>query len=317
MKHTDTPSLKKKIKQIQFLYKPLKSIKWACLKTSVGCTVFKFFFPKEFIAPPLVSIPSGTIKEDIKISVCVPLFNTPPHFLHEMIQSLQNQSYGNWELCLADGSSQHNECEKICTEYAQKDVRIRYQKLGKNLGISENTNVALAMAQGTYIALLDHDDLLHKDALAHVALTISQFSADFIYTDELLFIHSPRFVTTTIEKEDYTLEKLRSSNMIGHLAVFSKNLMQEAGGGFCSEFDGAQDYDLYLRLAEKAKKIVHISEFLYAWRQHPGSIATGEGAKPYVLDAGKYALTAHLKREKIPGDVEHVPGKPGFYRIKG
>ena len=242
---------------------------------------------------------------DIKISILVPLYNTPEKFLREMIQSVLDQTYANWELCLADGSdAEHPDVERISMEYAKKDTRICYKKLEKNMGISGNTNACIDMATGEYIALFDHDDLLHPAALHDVMKEICEKNADFIYTDENTFRNTPKDAYCPHYKPDFAPDTLRSYNYICHLSVFSRILLEKAGGGFRSEFDGSQDYDMVLRLTEQAECIVHIPKILYYWRSHANSVASDISAKPYTLVAAKKALAQHLERIGLKGEVK-------------
>lgn len=241
--------------------------------------------------------------KDIKFSVLVPLYNTPDSFLKAMIESVQAQTYKNWELCLADGSdSGHSFVGEICKKYADGDRRIKYEKLERNLGISENTNACIRMATGEYIALFDHDDLLHPSALYEVMRAICEHGADFIYTDENTFSEEPRDAYNPHFKPDFSPDTLRSYNYICHLSAFSRELLDSVGY-FRSEYDGSQDYDLILRLTEKAKKVFHIRKILYYWRAHKNSVAQDVGAKPYTVAAAKKALAAHLERCGLKGEV--------------
>lgn len=251
----------------------------------------------------------------LKFSILVPLYNTPIVFLKEMIQSVLDQTYGDWELCLADGSDEaHDEVGRVCRELAQKDPRIRYQKLKKNLGISENTNRCIEMATGDYIALFDHDDILHPSALYENRRVIEEQGADFIYTDENTFSEKIQDAYTPHFKPDYAPDTLRSNNYICHFSVFSRKLLDKVGG-FRKEFDGSQDYDIILRLTEQAQKIVHIPKILYFWRAHKNSVASNIAAKPYTLVAAKKALTEHLQRVGLKGEV--LDSKvPSTYRIQ-
>lgn len=253
--------------------------------------------------------------KDIKFSVLVPLYNTPDSFLKAMIESVQAQTYKNWELCLADGSdSGHSFVGEICKKYADGDRRIKYEKLEKNLGISENTNACIRMATGEYIALFDHDDLLHPSALYEVMRAICEHGADFIYTDENTFSEEPRDAYNPHFKPDFSPDTLRSYNYICHLSVFSRELLDSVGY-FRSEYDGSQDYDLILRLTEKAKKVFHIRKILYYWRAHKNSVAQDVGAKPYTVTAAKKALAAHLERCGLKGEVLDS-SVPTTYHIK-
>ena len=241
--------------------------------------------------------------KDIKFSVVVPLYNTPEKFLCEMIDSVLAQTYSNWELCMADGSDdKHKNVKHICKKYAKHDSRIKYKKLDKNLGISGNTNACLDMATGDYISLFDHDDLLHPAALHDVMVEICEKNADFIYTDENTFHKTPEDAYCPHFKPDFSPDTLRSYNYICHLTSFKASLMDEVGK-FRSEFDGSQDYDMVLRLTEKAENIVHIPRILYYWRSHANSVASDISAKPYTLVAAKKALNEHLERVGISGQA--------------
>lgn len=258
---------------------------------------------------------NAQFSKNIKFSVLVPLYNTPEKFLKEMIESVEAQTYKNWELCLADGSDrEHSFVGEICKKYADGDKRIKYEKLEKNLGISENTNACIRMATGEYIALFDHDDLLHPSALYEVMRAICEHGADFIYTDENTFSEEPRDAYNPHFKPDFSPDTLRSYNYICHLSVFSRELLDSVGY-FRSEYDGSQDYDLILRLTEKAKKVFHIRKILYYWRAHKNSVAQDVGAKPYTVTAAKKALAAHLERCCLKGEVLDS-SVPTTYHIK-
>ncbi len=256
--------------------------------------------------------------KNVTFSVVVPLYNTPVKFLKQMIKSVQNQTYANWQLCLADGSDDQHE---YVGEYVRSldDSRISYKKLDENKGIADNTNECIAMARGEFIALFDHDDLLHPSALFEMAKAVEEKNADFVYTDEVTFIGRPNNITIYNFKPDYSPDTLRSYNYICHFTAFSKDLLDEVGAFNC-EYDGSQDYDLILRLTEKAKNIVHIQKALYFWRSHKGSVASDVSAKPYVVDSAKRALTAHINRLGLVGRVEDAMVPTTYkiqYEIKG
>jgi len=245
--------------------------------------------------------------KNIKISILVPLYNTPEVFLREMIQSVIDQTYVNWELCLADGSDdKHPEVERIVNEYVQNDEatakgyglegsRIVYKKLEKNLGISGNTNACFDMATGDYIGLFDHDDILHPCALYEYMKVICEQDADYVYCDETTFSGKSIDKMITLHfKPDFAPDNLRANNYICHFSVFSAELVKKVGT-FRSEFDGSQDHDMILRLTKEAKKIVHVQKILYYWRSHAGSVASGINAKSYAIDAAKNAVAAHLR----------------------
>ena len=253
--------------------------------------------------------------KDIIISILVPLYNTPEKFLREMIESVQSQTYGKWELCLADGSDgEHTDVGLVALEYAEKDSRIRYEKLEKNLGISGNTNACIEMSTGDYIALFDHDDLLHPAALYDVMKAICEKDADFVYTDEVKFQDTIEKCFEPHFKPDFAPDNLRANNYICHFTTVKKALV-ESVGGFRTECDGSQDYDMMLRLTEKAENIVHIPKILYYWRCHQGSVADSIGAKPYVIEAAKRAIGDHLQRVGLKGDVLDS-AVPSMYRLR-
>ena len=239
-----------------------------------------------------------------KISIIVPMYNTPVNFFEELVNNLIDQTYTNWELCLADGSKEKNsEIEEIC----QRDKRIKYKFLNDNKGISGNTNAALELATGDYISLLDHDDLLPVYSLYEIVKCINENpDVEFIYTDEDKFEklggrrYDPHF------KPDFAIDTLRSNNYICHFSTFKRELMDKLGG-FRSKYDGAQDYDIIIRMSELTDKIVHIPKVLYHWRVHPNSTAaaTAGDAKPYAFEAGIKVLEDHLKRVGLKGTVEH------------
>ncbi len=254
-------------------------------------------------------------KKNYTISIIVPLYNTPIEFLKELINSVNRQTYPFWQLCLADGSDAfHFKVRALCESYASQNSNIKYVKLEKNLGIAQNTNEALKLATGHFVALLDHDDLLSPSALFECVQAIEQEGADFVYTDELIFKGSLENIEIIHFKSDFSPDALRSNNYICHLSVFSMNLIKEVGG-FSSNFDGSQDYDLILRLTEKAKKVVHIPKALYYWRSHSESVAQDLINKPYCLDSAKKTLAAHIKRLGLQGEV-FDSRYPSTYRIK-
>ena len=186
-----------------------------------------------------------------KISILVPLYNTPEKFFDELVESLKNQTYPNWELCLADGSP---EPIKFIDKYLE-DKRIVYNIIGENKGISGNTNEALKLATGDYIGLLDHDDLLPEFSLYEIVKKINEKpDVEFIYTDEDKIRNVKENRCDPHFKPDFAIDTLRANNYITHLAVFKKELMDKLGG-FKDEYNGAQDFDIIIRATENAKKI--------------------------------------------------------------
>ena len=235
----------------------------------------------------------------VKISILVPLYNTPEEFLREMIESVTNQTYENWELCLADGSDEeHGKVAQIVKEYQEKDGkgRIVYRKLLKNEGIAGNTNHCLALATGEYIGLFDHDDVLHPGVLYEYVKVINEKQADYIYCDETTFKSGDINKMLTMHfKPDFAIDNLRANNYICHFSVFARELL-DGTELFRSRFDGSQDHDMILRLTDRAKCVVHVPKLMYYWRSHPGSTAAGIGAKPYAVASAKGAVADHLKR---------------------
>ncbi len=232
----------------------------------------------------------------VKISILVPLYNTPKDFLQEMIGSVTAQTYGNWELCLADGSDkEHGYVGEVCKEYGEKDKRIVYRLLETNEGISGNTNECLKLATGEYIALFDHDDILHPSVLYEYVKVINEKNADYIYCDETTFKDGDINKMLTLHfKPDYGPDNLRANNYICHFSCFKRSLL-EGTELFRTKFDGSQDHDMILRLTDKAENVVHVPKLLYYWRSHAGSVASGIEAKTYAIEAARGAVAEHLK----------------------
>lgn len=257
------------------------------------------------------------VAQDLIFSVIVPLYNTPEAFLREMAASVQEQTYPGWELCLADGSgADHPETERVCRELAKEDSRIKYRKLEHNGGISENTNACLEMAAGKYLALLDHDDLLTPDALETMAEAILRTGADFLYSDEMIFLSPDRFRVIGLHmKPDFAPDSLLANNYICHLSVFSAALLEKAGR-FRREYDGSQDHDLILRLTDAANRVVHVPETLYLWRSHPASVAGDIESKQYAVNAGQRAVRDFLRAKGIEAKVSSSPLYPTLYQVE-
>ncbi|MCI9040886.1 glycosyltransferase family 2 protein [Dubosiella newyorkensis] len=248
-----------------------------------------------------------------KISLIVATYNTDPSFLKAMIDSVINQTYSNWELCIADGSSNNQVEEYIRSHY--DDQRIKFKRLHSNLGIAGNMNAALELCTGEYIAFFDHDDLLTPDALFENVKVLQNKNVKFVYSDEDKLISEIGIYKDPRFKPDFNLTLLRTQNYICHFLVVSKSLISRIGA-FKSEYDGAQDYDFVLRASEvlKPKEIYHIPKILYHWRMHQASTAANPESKLYAFTAGKRALEDHLMRLRLQATVEM--GKSlGIYNV--
>lgn len=247
------------------------------------------------------------------ISIVVPTYCTPIPFLHEMIQSVINQTYSNWELCIADASPADSEVRPILTDYCQKDTRIKVQFLSENKGISGNTNHALKMTTGEFIGLLDHDDLLAPNALFEIVSALNRHpDIDVLYTDEDKIDMDSKTHYYPNFKPDYNPFLLRSCNYICHFFVFKRSIYEKVGQ-FDSSYDGSQDYNYILRTTRVANHIYHIPKMLYHWRVHSGSVASDPGQKSYCYDAAKRALQENLDALGINGTTEHSR-LIGFYQ---
>lgn len=253
------------------------------------------------------------------ISIVVPTYQTPEHYLVEMLESVYAQSYSNWQLCIADASPSED-VKKTVEAFIQEkqETRIIYQHLKKNLGIAENTNAGLEIATGEWIGLLDHDDLLAPEALFEMVAKMNQ-NAEFevIYSDEDKITEGKKGAWKHSQphfKPDFSVDLLRSNNYITHFLCVKRNVLEQAGG-FRREFDGAQDYDFILRCTEKAKKVGHVPKVLYHWRVHRSSTSDNPMSKKYAYDAGQRAIEEHLERVGQKGVVSQRKFF-GFYRVK-
>ncbi len=253
-------------------------------------------------------------------SILVPLYETDEYFLDELIKSVKNQTYKNWELCFSDGSKDSERLRKIIENYSKADKRIKYTDDKKGpLGISDNTNQAYEIATGEYIVLGDHDDLFTPDALYECVKVLNNKKVDVIYTDEDKTDEKGKKFFGANFKPDFNIDLLRSCNYICHMFVASKKLVDEIGT-FNSEFDGAQDYDFILRCVEKANEVYHIPKVLYRWRAHSNSTSERPDSKLYAFEAGRRAIEAHYKRLGIEAIVEngdHLGQYKTTYKIKG
>lgn len=256
----------------------------------------------------------------VKFSILVPLWNTPQQFLRDIISSVINQTYTNWELCLADGSDEeHSYVGAICQEYAeQAGGRIVYRKLDKNEGIAGNTNQCYQFATGEYIGLCDHDDVLHPCALYEYVKVINETGADFIYCDETTFKDGSLDKLVNLHfKPDYAPDTLCGNNYICHFSVFSRHLLEEDAELFRTSLDGSQDHDMILRLTGRAKRVYHVPKLLYYWRSHEGSVASDIEAKPYAVEAAKRAVADYLQKRGFSHfQISSTRAFPTIFRIR-
>jgi GT2 family glycosyltransferase len=258
------------------------------------------------------------VKEELKafnnqplVSIIISVFDVDSKWLRLAVQSVENQWYENWELCIVDDKSSNVQTLKYLKSIQNPKIKVCYSS--DNQGISAASNMTLSMAKGDYIALMDHDDELTPDALCEVVKAINNQPADFIYSDEDKLELDGTYCEPHF-KPNYSPDMFLSQNYLSHLGVIKKELVDRVGG-FTVGLEGAQDYDLYLKVLEHTDKIVHIPKVLYHWRKIPGSTAAVFDDKSYAQDAGASALTKAMLRRELAAEV--VGGKyPGTYRVK-
>ncbi len=260
---------------------------------------------------------SGNFAYRPKISIITPVWNTDEKWLRLAIDSVINQVYDNWELCIVDGGSTKKHVKQVLESYAKEDSRIKVEFLGENKGIAANSNAAIALATGEFIGFLDHDDELAPFALYEIVKTINSNSdVRYIYSDEDK-IDEQNVRMSPFFKPDWCPDMFLSCNYLCHFSVVKKNLLDKIGG-FLQAYDGSQDYDLFLRITEHLKngEIYHIPKILYHWRLIPESASSSTLAKPYAYIAAKKALADSMARRKI--DIDDVLDGcwTGSYRIK-
>jgi len=250
-----------------------------------------------------------------KISIVLPVFNPPEKFFTEAIQSVLDQVYSNWELCIADDLSTNKNIKNIIQSFAEKDSRIKCVYRTENGHISASSNSGIEIATGEYIGLLDHDDLLTVDALYENVLALNNDKEiDFLYSDEDKIDEEGKR-TGPHFKPDYCPDNLLSRNYICHFSVIRATLIRQVGG-FNIGYEGSQDYDLFLRVSENTNRIYHIPKVLYHWRIHSESTALNMDTKPYATNAAIKSLEDVLKRKNIGGEVSSVEHAAGFYSIR-
>ncbi|NNG36283.1 glycosyltransferase family 2 protein [Nakamurella aerolata] len=246
-------------------------------------------------------------------SVLVPVYRTRSDHLREMVDSVVAQTEPSWELLLVDDGSDDARLTADLAAAAAADQRIKVNALERNSGIIAATAAGLAQARGEFVCLLDHDDVLAPQALEWVRAAVEQHpAADVLYTDEDQ-LHDGGVLTAAFRKPDFSAERLRGQMYLGHLVSYRRSLLDELGG-FRPGYDGSQDYDLALRATERAREVVHIPEIAYHWRIYTGSVSHRED-NAAVFDAARRALTDHLRRVGIDGEVEQVH-EVGVYRVR-
>lgn len=254
------------------------------------------------------------LKWQPKISVIMPVYDAPLPYLRQAIESVINQQYSHWELCIADDCSPNHKVQKLLQSYEAKDSRIKVVYRNENGHISAASNSALALAEGDFVLLMDHDDLLSENCMFEVVKHLNQFAEDeIIYSDEDK-IDEESTHTMPHFKPNWAPHNLLSRNYFGHVVVIKKQII-DAIGGFRIGFEGSQDYDLLLRATEVSNRIGHIPKVLYHWRIHNKSAAQSEEVKPYAYIAAKKALEEALQRRNTQGTVHYLSGLRG-YRIR-
>lgn len=249
------------------------------------------------------------------ISIIVATFNTKEEYLKKMIDSVRNQSYSNWQLCIGDGST-NDSVEKYVKEHYGDDSRIVFKKLEKNYGISGNMNGALELVTGDYVGLFDHDDLLTPDCLYEFVASMQEVHHDCVYSDEDKLNDKTKKFEDPHFKPDFSIDLLCSHNYITHFFVVNMDIVRKVGG-MRSEYDGSQDHDFIFRCVEQANSVHHVPKILYHWRMHPLSTAMDPESKMYCYTSGKKAIESHFKRIGIDATVEMLP-RPlyGMYHCK-
>lgn len=250
-----------------------------------------------------------------RFSIVTPVYETPADVLSAMLDSVRAQTCGDWELCLVDDASGAPHVRQLL-EQAQEDPRVRVRFRDANGGIVAASNDALELAGGEFVALLDHDDELHPDALARVdEALLSTPEADYVYTDEDKIDERGHHAGPFL-KPDWSPERMRTQMYTCHLSVLRRSLVEEVGG-FDPEFEGSQDWDLVLKVTERARAVLHVPRVLYHWRGLATSAAGGgEAAKPWAFEAGKRAVQAHCDRTGVPARIERNEADPGVYHLE-
>jgi GT2 family glycosyltransferase len=250
-----------------------------------------------------------------RFSIVMPVYETPVDILWETLESVRRQSFADWELCAIDDASPSPATRAMLDRVAGEVPRVKVAHRAENGGIVAASNDALTLAAGEFIVLLDHDDMLHPDALRLVDTAIgNDAEVDYVYTDEDK-IDARGHHGSPFLKPDWSPERMRTQMYTCHLSVFRRTLVEEVGG-FDGKFEGAQDWDLVLRATERARKVLHVPRVLYHWRAIATSAAAGEEVKPWAFEAGKRAVQAHCDRTGIEAHVERDLVDQGVYHLE-
>jgi GT2 family glycosyltransferase len=251
-----------------------------------------------------------------RFSVVTPVYETPVAVLRDMLRSVLRQSFGDWEMCIVDDASRDPDVRRMLESAAARDPRIKVEFRIVNGGIVAASNDALEMAGGEFVALLDHDDKLHPDALRLVDEAIGgDPTVDYVYTDEDKIDEKGRHLSPFL-KPDWSPERMRTQMYTCHLSVLRRSVVAEVGG-FHADFEGAQDWDLILRVTERARTVLHVPRVLYHWRGLETSTAGGgEDAKPWAFEAGTRAIQAHCERTGVQARAVRDLNDSGVYHLE-
>ena len=293
-------------------YGALNLIRKVMEKASRGFDISEEFTCENLTDEELLKQRNYKFSHSPVISIVMPVYNPDDRYFRQTLNSIKNQSYENWQLCIGDAGN--NKKNKILEEVFGNDDRVKYLDIPVNYGISGNSNKALELATGGYIGLMDHDDILTSDALFMIVSKLNE-GYDIVYTDEDKTDENLNRYFSVYRKPDFNLNLLLSNNYMCLFTVISKKIISEAGN-FRSEYDGAQDYDLFLRCIEKTDRIGHVNKVLYHWRTVGASTSGNPFNKEYAFDAGKRALQDYILRNNIKGVKVAQMEDPGYYRIR-
>jgi len=279
--------------------------RYALAPASPGYTYIEPQRPVD-LAERMAAIPAAP-----RFSIVVPVYNTTPQLLADVLSSVQRQWYPHWELILIDDASPSAATQAALSAIEHRQIKLL--RLEQNQGIAGATNAGLAAAQGDFIVFMDHDDVLTVDCLYELALCIEREQPDFVYSDEDKLDEQGRYVQPHF-KPDWSPDTMMSTMFTCHVSCVRRSLLEQVGG-LRSQYDGCQDWDFVLRVSEHTSRISHVPKVLYHWRIIPASVAADIAAKPYVLEASRRVRADALERRGHAGSVEAVTQMPGFFRV--